>query len=188
MGRSNSATLSCMKVLPRTEFGNPILRAKAKPIVLKTIGTAKFKALTKEMIYTMRRVGGVGLAAPQVGKSIQLAVMEMRPTKLRPDLEKKPAVVIINPRIVQYSSAKEDDWEGCLSLKRVRGNVTRSKTITVEYYNARGDKVVEKATGLWARIFQHEIDHLNGVTYVDRMKDTSTLMTVGEYRKRILKK
>lgn len=177
-----------MHILPRTEFGNPVLRARAKPVALRTIGSPKFKALTKEMIYTMRRVGGVGLAAPQIGRSIQLAVMEMAPTKTRPDIGRRGPIVVINPRIVKYSAAKENDWEGCLSLKRVRGSVPRPTHITVEYYDTDGNKVVEKASGLWARIFQHEIDHLNGITYVDRMKDMTTLMTVGEYRKRILKK
>jgi len=140
------------------------------------------------MIYTMRRVGGVGLAAPQLGKPLRVAVIEMRPTKTRPEIVKKGPIVVINPRITKYSSAKEEDWEGCLSLKRVRGSVPRSTSITVEYLNEHGDFVTEKASGLWARIFQHEIDHLNGTVYVDRMKDMKTLMTEREFRKRILKK
>jgi peptide deformylase len=177
-----------MKVLPRTEFGNPILRAKAKDVSVRSMRTPAFKTLVKDMIHTMRRADGVGLAAPQIGKPIRLAVMEMPFMKSRPELEKKAPIVILNPRIVSSSSAKEYDWEGCLSLRRVRGHVPRAKSITVEYLNADGKKVVEKASGLWARIFQHEIDHLDGIVYVDRMKDMKTLMTEAEYRKRVLKK
>lgn len=177
-----------MKVLPLTEFGNPILRTKAKEIPLDAIRSKKYRSLIREMIYTMRRTGGVGIAAPQVGKSIRLAVMEMRPTKTRPDLKKKSPIAIINPKILKYSSAKENDWEGCLSLKRVRGSVSRPRNITVQYYNEQGEKVTEKTSGLWARIFQHEIDHLNGKVYVDHMNDMTTLMTLGEFKKRILKK
>jgi peptide deformylase len=155
---------------------------------MSALKDGRYRSLIKQMIYTMRRVGGVGIAAPQVGKSIRLAVMEMGPSKSRPDIEKKGPIAIINPRVLKYSSAKEGDWEGCLSLKRVRGNVPRPKSITVEYYNERGEKVIEKASGLWARIFQHEIDHLNGITYVDRMADMTTLMTVEEFKKQVSNK
>lgn len=177
-----------MKIIPRTQFGNPILRTKAKKIPLNFFSKDKFKELVKQMIYTMRRTGGVGLAAPQIGESLSLAVMETRPTPARPKLEKKGPIVIVNPRIVKYSKEKTGDWEGCLSFKNVRGNVPRSKVVTVEYYNEKGEKMVEKATGLWARIFQHEIDHLNGIVYIDRIKDTKTIMTLSEFKKRILEK
>lgn len=177
-----------MEVLSRTQFGNPILRAKTKRVSLNFLGKDKFKKLVKQMIYTMRRTGGVGLAAPQIGISLSLAVMETRPTPTRPKLGRKGPIVIVNPRIVKYSKEKITDWEGCLSFKGVRGSVPRPKTITVEYYNEKGEKVVEKATGLWARIFQHEIDHLNGIVYIDRVEDTKTIMTLGEFKKRILSK
>ncbi len=177
-----------MKSLPRTQFGNPILRAKAKKIPLGFVDKDRFKKLVKQMIYTMRQVGGVGLAAPQIGESLSLAVMETGPTPTRPKLKKKGPIVVVNPRVVKYSKEKVSDWEGCLSFRGVRGKVPRSKSVIVEYYNEKGEKVVEKATGLWARIFQHEIDHLNGIVYIDRIEDTKTIMTLDEFKKRILKK
>lgn len=176
-----------MKVLPRTEFGNPILRLKAKKVSSAFLKTDKFKKLVKDMIYTMRRSHGVGLAAPQIGESLQLAVMEIRTTPTRPDQKHRGPIAIINPRIIDYSKKKVADWEGCLSLKGIRGKVSRSDSVTVSYYNILGKLVTEKASGLWARIFQHEIDHLNGLGCMDRM-DTKTVMTVGEFKKRILKK
>ena len=88
---------------------------------------------------------------------------------------------------VKYSKDKITDWEGCLSFKNVRGSVPRSKSVTVKYHNEKGEKVVEKAIDLWARIFQHEIDHLNGTVYIDRVANTKTVMTLSEFKKRILK-
>jgi peptide deformylase len=176
-----------MKILPRTEFGNPILRAKAKKVPLSFLQTTKFKTLAKNMIYTMRRSGGVGLAAPQVGESLQIAVMEIRTTPTRPNQKHQGPIVIVNPRITSFSKELEKGWEGCLSLKGVRGLVPRPKSITVQYYNVDGEMVVEKASGLWARIFQHEIDHLNGLGCIDKM-DTKTIMTIAEFKKRVLKK
>lgn len=176
-----------MKVLPRTEFGNPILRKKAKPVPAPYLKSKTFKALVKSMIYTMRRVGGVGLAAPQIGVPLRLAVMELHPTGTRPTLKKKGPLVIVNPKITKYSKEKSADWEGCLSFKNARGKVMRPKSITVTYFDEKGKKHAEVATGLWARIFQHEIDHLNGTVYVDRMSGMQTLMTVPEFRKRMLK-
>ncbi len=177
-----------MKVLPRTQLGNPILRTKAKKVSLSFVKTAKFRALVKRMIYTMRRADGVGLAAPQIGQPLAIAVMEIRETSTRTGAEHRGPILIVNPRITAYGTKKTAGYEGCLSLRGVRGLVPRSETITVEYYDDKGEKIIEKASGFWARIFQHEIDHLNGIAYVDRVKDTKTIITVSEYRGRMLKK
>ncbi len=177
-----------MKILTRTQFGNPILRSKAKKVSLNFLKTTKGRKLIKAMIYTMRKSHGVGLAAPQIGEPLQLAVMEMRPTKDRPELKHKGPIVVANPKILAYSKGKISGWEGCLSIYSVRAKVSRPKSITVTYLNVDGKKVVEKASGLWARIFQHEIDHLNGIAYMDRIEDTKTIMTLSEFKKRILKK
>ncbi len=176
------------KILKRTQFGNPILRIKAKKVSAKFLQTVEFKKLTKQMIYTMRRTHGVGLAAPQVGESLNFAVMQMRPTPTRPNLKMKGPIIIVNPKIIRYSKEKVSEWEGCLSFYGVRGSVLRSKSITVEYNNEKGEKKKEEATGFWARIFQHEIDHLNGIVYVDQMKDMKKLITLQEFKDRILKK
>ena len=177
-----------MKVLPRTEFGNPILRTKTKDVPLRTIRTPGFQSLVKEMIYTMRRTGGVGLAAPQIGRPLRVAVLEMRPTRMRAGLKRKGPIVIINPKIVEHTTGIAKDWEGCLSFVGPFGIVPRARSITVEYRNLEGELVVEKASGLWARIFQHEIDHLDGIVYVDRMEDMKMLMTRSEVKKRLAKK
>ncbi len=132
----------------------------------------------------MHRARGVGLAAPQTGKDMSLAVIEVRKTKLRPDVTPFPKTIVINPKIISHSRKMEYDWEGCLSLENVRGLVQRHKEIIAEYQDDLGKKTVRKLKGFQARVFQHEIDHLNGVLYVDRMDDMRTLTTLKEFEKR----
>ena len=171
-----------------TEFGNPVLHKKARRVAKKDLTTMHFKKLATDMLYTMRRTQGVGIAAPQVGVSKRLAILEMRPTPTRPNMKRKGPLVIINPRILAYGKARVNGWEGCLSLPGIRGKVPRAKTLLVEYMNDDGEVVRERVSGFWARIFQHETDHLHGIGYFERMKDLRTLITLSEYKKRILKK
>lgn len=174
-----------MNILQRTQFGDPVLRMKAKRIAIKKIRTAALQKLISNMFATIQDIG-VGLAAPQVGQSIQLAVIDIHPLSHRPHVipEKR---VIINPTITRYSKNTELSYEGCLSCDGVRGQVSRSEEIVVEYYDEEGVKHQETARGLLARVFQHEIDHLHGILYVDRMTTMRTMMTVQEYERRILK-
>jgi peptide deformylase len=176
-----------MKRLKRTEFGNPILRKIAKPVPKSMFGTKKLKELVQAMLFTMRRAPGVGLAASQVGIDLALVVMETKPNKIRPHVLPFPPQAIINPKITKRSGKTISDWEGCLSLFNVRAMVPRSERITVEYYDERGAKHVKEFSGFQARVFQHEIDHLSGVLYIDRVKDTKTYTTFREFKKLILK-
>ncbi len=173
-----------MPILKRTHFGNPILRKKAKEISLREITTPAFKKLVRQMFGAIQNIG-VGLAAPQIGKSIRLAVIDIHPLPHRPDVTPIKRV-LINPEILKYSKETESEYEGCLSFDGVRGSVPRSTSVKVCYYNEKGEKCIETAVGFLAKVFQHEIDHLNGVLFVDRMKDMKTLMTAQEYSKRIL--
>jgi peptide deformylase len=150
------------------------------------IRTPAFQKLIQKMFFTMRRVGGVGLAAPQIGKSIQLAVIEITKTGLRPGVVPLGPTVIVNPVIVRRSKELVADWEGCLSFPGARGLVRRSKKITVAFLDRDGKKKTAELKGFQARVFQHEIDHLNGTVYVDRMADMTSLMTTGEFRERVL--
>lgn len=134
----------------------------------------------------MHKVRGIGLAAPQINRSLKLAVLGLRPTKFHPDLERVEPTVLINPKILRYSKKRSYDWEGCLSFPDARGLVPRHDEIDVEYTDRAGKKVRQKVTGYAARVFQHEIDHLYGTVYVDRMDDMTTLMTLKEFEKRVL--
>lgn len=172
-----------MAHLSRTQFGNPILRKKAKKIPLRKVLTPAFKRLIHDMFATIQDIG-IGLAAPQIGKSIQLAVIDIHSLPHRPHGIPMRRV-LINPEIVRYSRKTESEYEGCLSCEGIRGSVPRSSRVEVCYYNEKSERCQEVATGLFAKVLQHEIDHLNGILYVDRMKNITTLMTVQEYSKRI---
>jgi peptide deformylase len=177
------------KILPLTEFGNPILRKKGRLISQDQITSMQLKELAELMFATMHATNGIGLAAPQVGLSMQFAVIELDATPARPNLKPSGRIVLFNPKITARSKKLVDDWEGCLSFggKRcVRGRVPRSQSITVRYTDQNGKTVTRKASGLLARVFQHEIDHLNGILFVDRMRDMKTLTTYDEFVRRMV--
>lgn len=179
--------MSAMKRIKRIQFGNLILREKARIVSLRRLQQPSLKDLIKRMFFTMRGLG-VGLAAPQVGRPIQLVVVEIKKTKIRPHVRPLGPTVVVNPKITSVSKKIADDWEGCLSFPGVRGMVPRHESITVEYYDRMGAKKRIVLRGFQARVFQHEIDHLNGILYTDRMTDMKTLMTADEFKKRAVKK
>ena len=172
-----------MTSLPRTNFGNPILRKKAKRVTLAQLKSPTFKRLIKDMFHTVEPIG-VGLAAPQVGKSLQLAVIDIHSLQHRPNVEPYKQV-IINPEILSYSKEQDAMYEGCLSFVGLRAEAHRSKRIQVRYIDEKGEKHTEWIEGFRARVFQHEIDHLNGTLFVDRVIDTHTILTTEEYTKRV---
>lgn len=174
-----------MKTLPRTQFGNPILRRRYKAVPAAFLKTPAFKRLVKQMFYTMHRVQGVGLAAPQINKPLRLAVIGVSPARMGRGARSYFRRVIVNPKVTWHSKKKESDWEGCLSFPGVRGHVPRWTAVKVRYMDKAGKWLTEKHSGFLARVFQHEIDHLNGVVYVDCMEDMKTLMTHKEFLKRI---
>lgn len=142
------------------------LRRPADPIGLNDITTPAMQRLAADMRQTMHHAEGIGLAAPQVGQSIRLMVIakEVDP-QLRED------IIVINPTIQKTGPTPISMEEGCLSIPGVFGNVDRPATVTVQAFDAHGHPVTINAAGLLARVLQHEIDHLNGVLFIDRTKD-----------------
>jgi peptide deformylase len=147
--------MAILKILTQPD---PILRKKSKELGLKEIGSREFRGLISAMIKTMIQTDGVGLAAPQIGKNIRLVVIN----------SKDSAFCLINPKITKKSWATELDQEGCLSIPGIFGKVKRSKKITLYYYNQAGKKIKQTAQGLMARVMQHEIDHLDGILFIDK--------------------
>ena len=167
------------------QAGDPILRKQSRPLTKDEIRSPSIQLLIELMRDTMREAPGVGLAAPQIGKSIQLAVIEDRAdylTRLSPDeLEETqrsaiPFHVIINPKLKLLDKTSVKFFEGCLSVAGYQAIVDRALEVRVDCLNERGEEIKLKAKGWYARILQHEIDHLNGTLYIDRMK-TRTLTT-----------
>jgi len=169
------------------QAGDPVLRKQGRPLTKDEIRSPSIQLLIDLMRNTMREAPGVGLAAPQIGKSIQLAVIEDRAeylTRLSADEIAEtqraaiPFHVIINPKLTILGKSSAQFFEGCLSVTGYQAIVDRALNVRVECLNEQGEKITIKAQGWYARILQHEIDHLNGTLYIDRMK-TRTL-TSGE--------
>ncbi len=180
------------KILKATRFGNPILRFKTKRLTLKQVRSKETKDLIKNMRYTLlKKEYGVGIAAPQVGFDIALSVIGIKPTPNRPNLEPFETV-IINPEIIETYGNKQRLWEGCISCgmgnNTLFAQVPRYKKIKLRWLDERAVKREEILEGFVAHVAQHETDHLNGVLFVDLVKDPSTFMMADEYRKRIVNK
>jgi peptide deformylase len=168
------------------QIGEQVLRAPANELSRQDILSPKTQELIEHMRDTMRNAPGVGLAAPQVGVPLQLAVIEDReeyqkkftPTQLS-ERQRQPIPfhVIVNPRIVSADNTVLEFFEGCLSVAGYSAIVPRARAVTVEYLNEHAENKRVEAVGWYARIMQHEIDHLAGVLYVDRMR-TCTLTTL----------
>ena len=148
---------------------NPVLRQKARKV---TDFGEELQTLIDNMVETMREAPGVGLAAPQVNESIRLIVVEYGDDEDE-DAPKK-LYTLANPEIIRFSKETEMGVEGCLSLPGLVGNVERASSVTVKALNRHGKPVKIKASGWLARIFQHEIDHLDGILFVDRTDEVWT--------------
>lgn len=168
-----------MAILKVAQLGHPVLRHPAAPVPKELIGGPELEQLIEDMIDTVREYDGVGLAAPQVHASVQLVVIECRGDK--PGREAIPLTVLLNPRFVETSKEVASDWEGCLSVGDLRGLVPRSLRVVVEALDRAGETVTLKAEGLFARVLQHEIDHLHGVIFLDRMEDLRPLAFAREF-------
>jgi peptide deformylase len=161
------------------QAGEPVLRQAARPLTPQEILTDEIQRLIRDMQETMRDAPGVGLAAPQVGLPLQLAVIEDREDLLKAlppeelaQRERRPVPfhVIVNPRITFSGGDKVAFYEGCLSLAGFSAVVPRSRTIRAEYLDERAEPRAVEVSGWYARILQHEIDHLRGTLYIDRMR------------------
>jgi len=176
--------------LPIVEVGDPVLRQVARPLTPAEFQSARIVALIEQMRETMYAAPGVGLAAPQIGEPIQLAVIEDRAEYQRAlppeELAARgrapvPFHVIVNPRLEVLDAGPVRFAEGCLSVSGFVATVGRAARVRVEALDHRGMPVTIEAAGWHARILQHEIDHLNGTLYIDRM-DTRTFSTVRQHR------
>ncbi len=179
-----------MSELPRVEFGNPLLRVKSAQLSEEEILSPKIQFLIKRMRQTLhQRNHGIGLAAPQVGRGIALSVISIRPTKHRPRVEPFD-LVIINPQVIRTFGSRVQLWEGCLSAgaSGLFAKTPRYKKVEVAYVDETTKTHTRQFSGLQAQVLQHEIDHLNGVLFMDHVKDPKTYMTLKEYKKRIVTK
>lgn len=175
-------------ILPIVQFGDPVLHQKGSSI---SQITREIRQLARDMIETMHAANGVGLAAQQIGKAIQLAVLDVhgseRPSQLLiggrdTDIESVMPMILINPTITR-SEGSETDVEGCLSFPGITGQIPRSASVHVTATTLEGNPIHFIATGLLGRAVQHELDHLNGILFIDRMTPPVRESVESEIRK-----
>ena len=171
-----------MTLLELVTLPNPGLREKTRPV---TKFDDELQTLIDSMIETMREANGVGLAAPQIGQPLQLAVIEALPKEDEegnPIPDSRELFVIANPKIVWESREVVDGIEGCLSIPGYLGEVERAVSIRVRAQDRHGKKIKLRLSDWTARIFQHEIDHLNGVLFIDKLTAEENFWTDAEFQ------
>lgn len=155
------------------KMGDERLLRIAPPVPEHMLGSTELQQLIDDMFETMRHVGGVGLAAPQIGIDLQLVIFGFERSERYPDAEPVPQTILLNPVITPTSSEIEDGWEGCLSVPGLRGVVPRFARIRYSGFDPYGDPIEREAGGFHARVVQHEVDHLLGKLYPMRVRDFS---------------
>lgn len=173
MNQTNSTSYSI------AQLGNAVLRQRATEV--ENILADQCQQLIHQMMLAVSASDGVGIAAPQIYHSVRIFIMCSKPNARYPDAPVMRPTVVINPQILHYSTDKVKDWEGCLSVPNLRGLVPRHSQITVRYFDQQGNQQQKKLTGFIARIFQHELDHLNGLTFIDQLESTQDLISEIEW-------
>ena len=169
------------KILQIAKIGSPILRQRSQ--VVTNIPDPQIDDLIVDLIATADAANGVGIAAPQVAASMRLFIVASRPSPRYPHAPLMAPTAMINPEIIDRSGELVAGWEGCLSVPDTRGLVLRDRTIKVRYLTKFGALIQQELTGFVARIFQHELDHLDGILFPDRVANLADLITEAEYLK-----
>lgn len=151
------------------KMGDPRLLEPARPVA--DFASLELVELIVDMHDTMRALNGAGLAAPQIGVGLRVAIFEVNANPRYPDVENVPLTVLINPELTPLSDAMEEGWEGCLSVPGMRGLVPRHATLRYRGFDATGQSIDRSVSGFHARVVQHEVDHLHGILYPMRIRD-----------------
>lgn len=165
-----------MSIKKTYQIGTKVIRSRANEV--RIFNNPEIKKVIRDLIDSMRHNNLVGMAAPQIGKGLRIFVSEIRKTKFRKAVKEDGLRVLINPRIVKKSKRQVVGFEGCGSVAEARlfGQVKRSANVEISAFSVKGQPFKLKTGGLLARIVQHEIDHLNGVVFIDHIVDTHTLL------------
>lgn len=172
-----------MAILKIAQMGNPVLRRPADLVPIKSIKSPILKKFIDDMIETMREYSGVGLAGPQVHESLQIVVIEAHENPRYPQTPTIPLAVLINPAVESLTDETDEDWEGCLSIPDIRGKVPRYREVRVQAHDREGKELDFSVKDFFARVIQHEHDHLQGILFLDRMKKLDTLTYMAEYQR-----
>ncbi len=190
MNRKNQAATNEKRgrALSLRHYGDPLLRKKTRPV---PVATEEITQLALDMIATMHSAGGIGLAAPQIGRTLRLTVIDLRTAgeasqlTLSPDeqsLYNRMPLILLNPRIISAASPLESEEEGCLSLPDIQAPVPRPGTVVFQAELLDGSRLQSECRGLLARCLQHEIDHLNGITFNYRLSEENASAVSGKLK------
>ena len=172
-----------MSVRDILHVGNPLLREHSREVSRDELASPAMQHLIDDLIDTMHAANGAGIAAPQVGELVRIATIEVTSNPRYPYKPPIPLTVVVNPVVEFLDDEMVDVNEGCLSVPNLRGNVLRHVNIRVRYWDRHGMGHDEVKRGLTAGTFQHELDHLDGVLFLDRVHDTTTLTTWEQFEK-----
>lgn len=158
-----------MAIKPVLKMGEPLLLRQADKV--EQFDTPELRALIEDMQDTMAHLNGAGLAAPQIGVSLQVVIFGFEKNQRYPDADEVPFTVLINPRLTPLSEEKENGWEGCLSIPGMRGVVPRHTQLRYQGFDQYGTAIDRTVSSFHARVVQHECDHLHGILYPMRIQD-----------------
>lgn len=170
-----------MTLLKIAQIGHPVLRRPAREITLDELHSPACQRFIDDLVETMRDANGAGLAAPQVHNGIRICALEVKDNPRYPYKPNIPLTILVNPVLTPIGEERFDNYEGCLSVPDLRGVVPRFAEIRVQALDREGNAIDEVARGITAGTYQHEVDHLDGTLFVDRVRDPKTLCTWREF-------
>lgn len=172
-----------MTIRKIAQIGHPVLRQVARQLSPDDLASAEIQTFIDDLIETMRDANGAGLAANQIYEPIQICAIEVRDNPRYPYKPNIPLTILVNPELSPVDEEMFDNYEGCLSVPNLRGLVPRHVNLRVKALDRDGNAIDEVVRGLKAGTYQHEVDHLNGTLFVDRVKDPKTLCTWTEFER-----
>jgi len=158
-----------MSVKPVLKMGHPLLRRVAEPVA--QLGSAELRELVTDMDDTMRALSGAGIAAPQIGVGLRVVIFELKENPRYPHIAPVPYTVLVNPVVQVLADEQDEGWEGCLSVPGMRGLVPRYRRVCYRGFTADGAALERTVEGFHARVVQHEVDHLDGILFPQRIRD-----------------
>jgi peptide deformylase len=174
-----------MAILKVARLGHPVVRQRARALTERELRAPGLQRLIDDMVETMHEYDGVGLAAPQIHVGLRLAVIELPASDERAE-QGVPLTVLVNPELTPLADERISAYEGCLSIPDLRGNVPRLARLRLQALDREGRPFSLEASGFFARVIQHECDHLEGGVYLDRMPDMRTLSFQSEFERFVL--
>jgi peptide deformylase len=172
-----------MAIRKIAQIGHPVLRQRAREVTHAELASPALQTLIDDLIETMHDADGAGLAAIQIYEPVRIAVIEVRNNPRYPYKPPIPLTVLVNPVLTPVDEEEFDNYEGCLSVPNLRGMVKRRVHVRVQAWDRHGNAIDELAHGLKAGTFQHEVDHLDGTIFVDRVTDPTTFTTWTEFER-----